>query len=204
VWESSLLVVAAKAPAMVPGGPRCHDAGVEHAHLDVAGKGILWATASEDLNATLLDWPPGEGVDPHRNSERDVLLVVVAGDGVAEVDGEPHTLKAHSALIIPRGATRSTTAGPGGLRYLSVHLRRNGLAQITPVAPGRRDGGDTPSPAERASALFEARLQGAGEGICLSSLPMLVDEIAEQVAGGDPTLEQAIAEQLRRRAGLHT
>ena len=58
-------------------------------------------------------------------------------------------------------------------------------------------------PAARASALFEARLQEAGEGICLSSLPMLADQIAEQVAGGDSALQKTIAAQLRRRAGLH-
>lgn len=175
---------------------------MERADLDVAGNGILWATASEDLNATLLAWPPGDGVDAHRNTERDVLLVVVAGGGVVEIDGEPTALEAHAALIIPRGATRSITAGSAGLRYLSVHLRRNGLAQIRPVARAAKS--DAPTPAEHAAALFEARLQDAGEGICLSSLPMLAEEVAEQVAGGDSELEQEIVAQLRRRAGLHT
>ena len=174
---------------------------MEHADLDVAGNGILWATASDDLNATLLSWPAGEGVDPHRNAERDVLLVVVAGDGVLEVDGEPTALEAHAAVIIPRGTTRSITAGSGGLRYLSVHLRRNGLVQIRPRAGAAEP--DAATPSERAAALFEARLQEAGEGVCLSSLPMLAEEIAEQVAGGDSALEQELVAQLRRRAGLH-
>jgi hypothetical protein len=60
------------------------------------------------------------------------------------------------------------------------------------------------SPAERATALFEARLQEAGEGICLASLPMLAEEIAEHVSGGDPAVEAEVVAQLRRRAGLHT
>jgi mannose-6-phosphate isomerase-like protein (cupin superfamily) len=175
---------------------------VKHADLDVAGHGTLWATASDDLNATLLSWPPGEGVGPHRNAERDVLLVVVAGDGIVVVDGESTELEAHIAVIIPRGSARSITAGRGGLRYLSVHLRRNGLVQIQPAARAAEP--DAPTPAERAAALFEARLQEAGEGICLSSLPMLADEVAAQVAGGDSALEQELVAQLRRRAGLHT
>jgi quercetin dioxygenase-like cupin family protein len=174
---------------------------MEHADLDVAGNGILWATASDDLNATLLSWPPGEGVDPHRNTERDVLLVVVAGDGLLEVDGEPTALEAHVAVIVPHGSTRSITAGPDGLRYLSVHLRRSGLVQIQP--PARAAEPDAPTPSERAAALFEARLQEAGEGICLSSLPMLAEEIAQQVSGGDSALEAELVAQLRRRAGLY-
>jgi quercetin dioxygenase-like cupin family protein len=175
---------------------------VEHADLDIDGQGILWSTASADLNATLLSWPAGEGVVSHRNPERDVLMVVVAGDGVAEIDGEPHELRAHAAVLIPRGAERSITAGANGLRYLSVHLRRNGLTQIRPVSRAA-PAADAPTPAERAAALFEARLQEAGEGICLSSLPMLAEEIAEQVGGGDQELEAEIVAQLRRRAGLH-
>jgi hypothetical protein len=71
-----------------------------------------------------------------------------------------------------------------------------------PRAPGTAN--DAPSAAERAAALFEVRLQAAGEGICLSSLPMLADEIAEQVSGGDAQLAEQIAGQLRRRAGLHS
>ena len=176
---------------------------MEHADLDVAGSGILWATASEDLNTTLLSWPPGEGVGAHCNAERDVLLVVVAGEGVVEVDGEQTAVAAHAALLIPRGATRSITAGPAGLRYLSVHLRRDGLLQIRPSARGGL-AADQPAAPERAAALFEVRLQEAGEGICLSSLPMLADEIAEQVSDGDVVLAEQIAGQLRRRAGLHS
>ena len=38
---------------------------------------------------------------------------------------------------------------------------------------------------DRAMELFEARLQEAGEGACISSLPLLAEEIAADVAGDD-------------------
>ena len=51
---------------------------------------------------------------------------------------------------------------------------------------------------------FEALLADQGEGVCLASLPLLVEEIAAEEAGGDAELEAAIVAQLRGRAGLHT
>ena len=95
-----------------------------------AGEGPVWSTASEDLNATLLSWPPGEEVAEHVNSERDVLIVVLAGSGRAIVDGREHPLRPISALLIPKGALRAIQASHEGLRYLSVH-RRRGPLQIT-------------------------------------------------------------------------
>jgi len=43
------------------------------------------------------------------------------------VEGERHDVGAHHALLVPKGAARRIRAGPDGLRYLSVHLRRPGL-----------------------------------------------------------------------------
>ncbi len=83
--------------------------------------------ASEDLNATLLSWPPGSDVAEHVNSERDVLIVVLAGSGRAIVDGAGHPLLPDQALLIPKGARRAIHAGADGLRYLSVHRRRGPL-----------------------------------------------------------------------------
>src|SRR6478672_6469889 len=56
---------------------------------------------------------------------------------------------------------------------------------------------------DRAMELFEARLQEAGEGACTSSLPLLAEEIAADVAGDDQRLRDDITAALRRRAGLH-
>jgi uncharacterized cupin superfamily protein len=99
--------------------------------LGRAGTGPLWGMASSDLNATLLAWPPGRGVDAHVNAELDVLVVVLEGDGSAIIDGQAHALAPGSAILIPRATRRAITAGDGGLRYLSVH-RRRGPLQIQP------------------------------------------------------------------------
>ncbi len=95
------------------------------------GDGPVWGIASEDLNATLLCWPPGGGVAEHINAERDVLVLVIEGSGRVILDGEEHSLHAHDALLIRKQARRQILAGADGVRYLSVHLRRGPL-QIDP------------------------------------------------------------------------
>jgi quercetin dioxygenase-like cupin family protein len=100
--------------------------------LAAAGRsGPLWGTETEDLNATLLAWDPGEGSPEHLNTERDVLLVVVAGSATVTLDGDRLALGAGSALVLPKGSTRAIAAGPEGVRYLSVHRRRAPL-QVAP------------------------------------------------------------------------
>jgi len=91
--------------------------------------------ASADLNATLLAWPPGHQVAEHVNGELDVLLVVLEGRGSATIDGEAHDLAAGSALLIPRGTRRRISADDPGLRYLSVHRRREPLQIQTTAEP---------------------------------------------------------------------
>lgn len=103
----------------------------------LAGEGPLWGTASDDLNVTLLCWPPGHVVGEHVNAELDVLLVVLAGTGTVRVDGRDSDVAAGQALLVPKGCSRSIRARAGGLRYLSVHRRRSAL-QIEPFNPGTR------------------------------------------------------------------
>jgi mannose-6-phosphate isomerase-like protein (cupin superfamily) len=110
--------------------------GVETTSLDLPGHGTLWSMASADLNANLLAWPPGGRVGEHRNDERDVLLVVVGGVGTLVSDGRPLELRAPQLVLVPRGAERAITAGPEGLRYVSAHLRREGLVKLRPRAHG--------------------------------------------------------------------
>jgi quercetin dioxygenase-like cupin family protein len=95
--------------------------------LERAGRGPVWGTESDDLNATLLVWAAGEEKPEHVNAERDILLVVVSGGGSLEVDGQPHDLEPGDAVLVPKGARRRLVAGGDGIRYLSVHRRRGGL-----------------------------------------------------------------------------
>ena len=101
------------------------------------GSGPLWGMASDDLNATLLAWPAGEGVAEHVNADLDVLVVVLGGSAVVTIDDTPSELHAPAAILVPRGARRAIQAGAAGVRYLSVH-RRRGRLQIgsLPPSPG--------------------------------------------------------------------
>jgi quercetin dioxygenase-like cupin family protein len=91
------------------------------------GHGPVWGTASEDLNATLLVWNAGEGTPEHVNDERDVLVFVAEGSATIAIDGGEREVAAGEALIVEKGRTRAITAGPGGVRYLSAHVRRPAL-----------------------------------------------------------------------------
>lgn len=88
------------------------------------GSGPLWGAETEDLNATLLAWPARGGPGAHVNNERDVILVVLAGSATVTIDGAQHALHAAEAVIVEKGRSRTVAAGPDGVRYLSVHLRR--------------------------------------------------------------------------------
>ncbi|MEO8095838.1 MAG: cupin domain-containing protein, partial [Pseudolysinimonas sp.] len=67
----------------------------------------------------------GEGVAAHRNDERDVLLIVLDGSATVQVDGVSHELSDHELILLPRGSVRSIIAGTVGVRYLSIHRRRD-------------------------------------------------------------------------------
>ncbi|HET7568220.1 MAG TPA: hemerythrin domain-containing protein [Gaiellaceae bacterium] len=90
-------------------------------------RGPVWGAASDDLNATILVWPPGEGPAEHVNEHRDVLYVALAGSAELTVDGEPRPLREGDALVVEKGSRRALAAGPDGVRYLTAHLRRGGL-----------------------------------------------------------------------------
>jgi quercetin dioxygenase-like cupin family protein len=89
--------------------------------------GPVWGAASADLNATVLEWPAGEGLAEHVNEERDVLYVVLGGSATLTVDGDPRELQAGEAVIVDKGSRRTLVAGRDGVRYLTAHIRRGGL-----------------------------------------------------------------------------
>lgn len=90
-------------------------------------RGPVWGAESDDLNATMLVWPPGEGPPEHVNDARDVLYVVLDGAAALTLDGEARTLAAGDALIVDKGVRRALVAGPDGVRYVTAHIRRGPL-----------------------------------------------------------------------------
>jgi ribonuclease HI/mannose-6-phosphate isomerase-like protein (cupin superfamily) len=89
--------------------------------------GVAWAVAGADLNVNLLQFDRGEGIAPHVNAEVEVLLVVLAGEGVLELDGEPYPLAAGQACLISKGKERAIRSAGGPFSYLTCHRRRSGL-----------------------------------------------------------------------------
>jgi mannose-6-phosphate isomerase-like protein (cupin superfamily) len=89
--------------------------------------GPEWGTETSELNATLLAWPAGGGTPAHINSELDVVLVVLDGTAEIENDGTLALARAGAVVVLEKGARRRVTAGPSGVRYLTVHRRRTGI-----------------------------------------------------------------------------
>ncbi|HEY5295449.1 MAG TPA: hypothetical protein VIJ70_08240 [Gaiellaceae bacterium] len=68
------------------------------------------------------------------NTERDVVLVVLHGSAELELDGVVQTVRAGDVAVIVKGASRALSAGPVGVRYVTVHRKRPGLS-ITSLRP---------------------------------------------------------------------
>jgi hypothetical protein len=81
--------------------------------------GPVWGAESDELNATILEWPPGDGPG-ETVSQLDVVYVVLAGSIV--LNGAE--LNAGEACIVAKGTSRSVVAGAAGARYLTAHRRR--------------------------------------------------------------------------------
>jgi mannose-6-phosphate isomerase-like protein (cupin superfamily) len=89
--------------------------------------GAVWTHQSEDLDVNLLLFAAGEGVAEHVNDEVDVLLVAIVGEGAVAIDGKRQFLGAGHAIVIPKGARRSTAGTSAQFAYLTCHRRRGGL-----------------------------------------------------------------------------
>lgn len=89
--------------------------------------GPQWSYESTDLDATLLSWGAGHRIAQHRNSEVDVMLIGIEGEGIVTIDGAPHPVSAGVALLIPKGCARALESASERWSYLSVHRRRRGL-----------------------------------------------------------------------------
>jgi quercetin dioxygenase-like cupin family protein len=92
-----------------------------------AERGPIWTLQSEDLNVNLLALPNGQGVAEHTNAEVDVLLVGIDGEGMVELEGDRHSLRAGQALLIPKGMRRAIRGIGEHFTLLTCHRRRAGL-----------------------------------------------------------------------------
>ena len=106
-------------------------AAVDVTALDRRGpSGVVWPLPhGGDLDTNAVVIVPGGSVGAHVNQEVDVVLVVVAGRGAVEVDGEDVPLAAGRLVHVPKGASRAVRAAADDhLVYVTVHRARGGLA----------------------------------------------------------------------------
>ncbi|GEL17576.1 cupin domain-containing protein [Pseudonocardia asaccharolytica] len=94
-----------------------------------APTGVVWrmTEVGRQLDANLLNLPAGQVIGTHAEPDLDVLVIVVAGSGTMSTDEGPLTLGPGRLVWLPHSSTRSLTAGPDGLAYLTVHRRRPGM-----------------------------------------------------------------------------
>jgi quercetin dioxygenase-like cupin family protein len=91
--------------------------------------GALWRLQEgrRDLDANLVQLPAGTGVDAHAGPDVDVLVSVVHGSGRLITAAGALELRPGVLVWLPRRSRREISAGPDGLRYLTVHQRRPGV-----------------------------------------------------------------------------
>jgi uncharacterized protein (DUF2249 family)/quercetin dioxygenase-like cupin family protein len=95
--------------------------------------GAVWKLRmrERDLDSNIIALAPGATIDAHAGPDVDVLIHVLAGSGQLTTELDTLELRAGTLLWLPRRSRRQFTAGPGGLRYLTVHQRRLALSLMT-------------------------------------------------------------------------
>jgi uncharacterized protein (DUF2249 family) len=101
---------------------------------DVSGAVWKLSMRDRDLDSNVVALPPGGSIEPHVGPDLDVLVHVLGGSGRLTTEADPVDLFAGALLWLPRRSRRGFTAGPDGLRYLTVHRRRQALVLEPPSA----------------------------------------------------------------------
>jgi len=90
--------------------------------------GVIWTLdTSSELNANLVRFGTGQGVEEHVNDEVEVIVLGVSGEGTVTVDQQEHALSAGMLSFIPKGARRAIVSTSEDFAYLTVHRRRRPL-----------------------------------------------------------------------------
>jgi quercetin dioxygenase-like cupin family protein len=87
--------------------------------------GVIWTSeVSCDLNADLMRFGTGRGVEEHVRDGVEVIVVGVSGSGIVGADRGERTLSAGVLVFIPEGAPCATVSTSEDFAYLAVHRRR--------------------------------------------------------------------------------
>jgi len=93
----------------------------------VAGAAWSIPVADRDLDANIIVLPPGDGIDVHVGPDVDVLVHVLDGSGVLLTELGEVALEPGALVFLPRRSRRGFRAEASGLRYLTVHRKRESL-----------------------------------------------------------------------------
>lgn len=99
--------------------------------------GAIWRlqVRRRDLDSNVIALPAGESIDAHHGPDLDVLVHILAGSGQLGTETGEIDLAPGALLWLPRRSRRAFRAGPEGLRYLTVHQRRQSLVLQTSRPP---------------------------------------------------------------------
>jgi uncharacterized protein (DUF2249 family) len=99
------------------------------AKTDSGTAGAAWKLQMRrrDLDSNIIHLPAEAIFEMHTGPELDVLIHVLDGAGQLTTELDTLTLETGDLIWLPRRSRRQFTAGPDGLRYLTVHQRRQAL-----------------------------------------------------------------------------
>ncbi|WP_067897415.1 DUF2249 domain-containing protein [Nocardia vaccinii] len=123
VWRVRIGKLASASPPRVLIDTSAFDPG----HPDTTGAVWTLPVRRRDLDANIIRIAPRGRIDAHNGPDLDVLIHVLDGAGILTTELGEVELTAGALVWLPRRSRRAFTAGPHGLRYLTVHQRRQAL-----------------------------------------------------------------------------
>lgn len=99
----------------------------------VGQNGAAWsiATRQRDLDTNIIVLTPDATITAHAGPDVDVLIHILNGTGTLTTELTDMALEAGMLVFLPRRSIRGFTAGSDGLRYLTVHRKRESLVLTT-------------------------------------------------------------------------
>lgn len=101
------------------------------ASADINGAAWKLQVRERDLDSNIIALPPRGTIDSHAGPDLDVLIYVLAGSGELSTERGAIDLAPGALVWMPRRSQRQFTASDEGLRYLTVHQRRQALVLDT-------------------------------------------------------------------------
>jgi uncharacterized protein (DUF2249 family)/quercetin dioxygenase-like cupin family protein len=110
----------------------CDTTAVGNGSADATGAVWTLPVRERDLDSNIIRLDATRTIEAHHGPDLDVLVHVLSGGGRLETEAGSVELAPGSLLWLPRRSRRQFTAGPEGLRYLTVHRRRQSLTLEPP------------------------------------------------------------------------